>query len=109
MDTSNIGIDVSVLVDKLNVLETPNEVADFLRTQDIQGEKGRASSCVISNWIKRESGGAYVTTAARVKIWYSELGARLHSEMPLEEHTVSLATLDFIQLFDRGDYPDLVG
>lgn len=97
-----IGIDVAVLADKLNCFETPLEIADFLRSQDIQGKIGDATSCVISNWVLRESGANHVTVAHAIKTWESS-----SSEEFLASHKVSAAVMDFIELFDGNNYQDL--
>lgn len=103
---TDFGIDVGVLVDKLNSFETPLEIADFLRSQDVQGGKADATSCVISNWIIRESGARRVSTSSDIKVW--EFGTRASTEDVEKIHKVSAVVTDFITMFDGGEYPDLV-
>jgi hypothetical protein len=97
-------IDVSVLVDKLNSFGTVQEVADFLHDQNVQGYQGVAESCVISQWIARES-GRNITTAIDIKVWEnSDTGGAL-----LEWHGKSEVVRSFIYAFDRGQFPELIG
>ncbi len=48
-------IEVSVLVDKLNGM-TCDEIYEYLKLQGVQGEVQSETSCVLAQWLRRESG-----------------------------------------------------
>lgn len=98
-------IAVQVLMDKLNSFEDTQEIVEFFESQDVQGQPGESNSCVITNWVKRESGEEYVTTAAYVKVWSYDYE---YSVSPKERHGVSDVVCAFILNFDKGRYPTLV-
>jgi hypothetical protein len=97
-------IDVSVLVDKLNSFETAKEVADFLHDQNVQGTPGSAETCVISQWISRES-ERRVTTSANIKVWEKNAGLGVITEMYKRSEIIA----SFIHAFDMGAFPELIG
>jgi hypothetical protein len=97
-------IDVSVLVDKLNSFETAKEVADFLHDQNVQGTPGSAETCVISQWVSRES-GRNITTSTYIKVWEKGAGQGAISEL----HKRSEIVASFIYAFDMGAFPELIG
>jgi hypothetical protein len=96
-------IDVSVLVDKLNSFDNTHDIADFLYSQNVRGVPGRADSCVISQWISKESGRS-VTTASQIKVWEWGPGAG----DVLERHNQSEVVIKFIEAFDIGGFPELL-
>ena len=100
----NFGIAVSVLVDKLNTMENADEVALFLESQGIKGNRGMAVSCPISNWIMRESGVDDVTTLYDVMVWDSTNGF----SVCLERHGLGYGPWEFVKNFDGGKYPHLM-
>ena len=95
-----VGIDVSVLVDKLNGFQHQDEIAQFLMAEDIKGVPQNARRCVITNWVIRESGETWITTGAVIRVWEK---CDLKECYPLTETVHS-----FIKNFDHSDYPELV-
>jgi hypothetical protein len=97
-------IDPSVLVDKLNSMESTCEIADFLYHQDIAGNREDSLTCVISQWISRESGRT-VTTARQIKVWnnWDEINCYCAQRFEVTE-----AVWQFIRQFDDGQHPHLV-
>jgi hypothetical protein len=107
-------IDVSVLVDKLNSFETTKDVADFLNDQNVQGTPGSAETCVISQWISRES-GKNITTSDQIKVWkdaedisFFQEGAGKIGHL-IERYERSEIVRSFVYAFDMGAFPELIG
>ena len=96
-------ISVQVLVDKINSFECDQEVADFLISQHIKGDRTSASRCVISNWIAREAEEPYVTTSDKIKVWFWEGMSRTIRE----SYELNEALSKFVYNFDSGHYPEL--
>lgn len=104
-------IDVQVLVDKLNGLESADEVAAFLQEQGVIGVPMAAEFCPVSNWIRRESGEKHVSTANSVRIWETENTAFWNSYGPGDikaQYILSPFVQKFIVKFDSLNYPNLV-
>lgn len=91
------------LVDTLNRFETPDAIADYLRGFGIKGDVEDSESCVISNWIMQNVDCAGVSTSDEIHVygydWVDQGSA---------DYEISTCVKMFIDLFDRGFYPDLV-
>ena len=100
-------VEVSVLVDKLNSLDTSLDVYSFLKGQGVKGERQSANACVINNWMKRESGCQTVTTSfRRIKVWSAIPFDNTDAEL-IESYEVEPQISNFIRNFDEGMYEDL--
>lgn len=97
------GIELGILVDKLNGFEQADEIAAFLNEQQVQGYVGDGDSCVITAWLTRESGRSVSTTdiVSDFTNWSAEGFEQV--DYPLEAPVQT-----FISKFDNGFYPELV-
>lgn len=95
-------VEVEVLVDKLNGFQSEQEIAEFFHHQGIRGVTGAANHCVISNWLKQESGQEYISTAHAVSVW-----AKPNDTDRIGFHKLSHIVKMFIEHFDNGQYPEL--
>jgi hypothetical protein len=96
-------IEIGVLVDKLNSMETPKEIAEFLMSQGIKGQKSSARQCPISTWISRESGRVASTVLGAV--FELEIGNPSHMK---DRFDLSETVDEFIMAFDKRQYPSLI-
>ena len=91
------------LVDTLNRFETPDAIAEFLRGFEVKGDVEDSESCIISNWIMQNVDCAGVSTSDEIHIYgYNWL------EDGSADYEISNCVKQFIELFDRGFYPDLI-
>jgi hypothetical protein len=106
-------IEVSVLIDKLNGMSA-DDIWRYMAAEKVRGDTQIDTSCVLANWIRRES-GEYVAVGV-----HSESGdgkavmgiRKIEPEEP-DLHLFEFFPLNaevgrFISEFDNGRYPDLV-
>ena len=110
------GVDIGVLVDKLDGFETSQEIAQFLQSQGITARRRRPDSCAITQWIKQESDNENIQTYIE-RDWS---GNREFGEIRDGNYDVgfdafhgaiyrtSEVVAQFIREFDNGQYPDLI-
>lgn len=107
-------IEVSVLVDKLNGMKC-DEIAQYLKEQEVVGYSQDETHCPIANWIRRESGkrvavgvwhqvadGERTFMVAEIDDCYYEDGAML-AQYPIAE-----GPQNFIGAFDNGRFEELL-
>lgn len=95
--------ELSVVMDKLQSFETPDELADYFRGYGIVAEPRNARTCAISQFVKIETGQSVTTSMASVCLFADEEQTEL-----LESYEHTGAMEDFVEMFDKGYYPDLV-
>lgn len=99
--------DIQVLLDKLNSFQTADEVADFLTQQGVTGQRLKADSCVVTNWLRPLVGTFLTTSSMGVVQWNCNPVIDWDAE-PIGEFEHSRAVSAFIIRFDNGEFPHLV-
>lgn len=84
----------------LTVLNTIEEVAEFLREKDIKGVRLSAGSCPIAKYMEIETGLIVSVGSFDVGGWSKTYEETFHSDLlsPVS---------DFVRYFDRGGFPEL--
>lgn len=111
-------IEVKVLVDKLNEM-TCEQIRMFLLSEGIRGYVQDEHSCVLAQWIRRESGETVAVGVHRHSERYSESSSSqicvgTYTEVcedPFEYEDfipLSLEAQAFIGAFDNERYPELI-
>lgn len=95
--------DLSVVMEKLQGFQTPDELADYLHSYGVVAEPRNAKTCAISQFIKTETGQSVVTSMASVCLFKDEEMTEM-----LESYSHTGALEDFVEMFDKGYYPNLV-
>lgn len=96
--------DISVVMDKLRSFETADELAEFFRGYGINAKPKSANDCVISRFVKAETGINYVSTTSVNILSYM----RYADDETRAEHDMTKVMSDFIYRYDKGEYPDLI-
>lgn len=91
-------IDPQVAFDKLNGFQTPDELAEYFKSEDIQGTKATHENCPIAKWMTKTTG---MTSSAAHFILILDARSDFFVSTPK-------VMLDFMALFDAGHYPELV-
>lgn len=106
-------IDPGVAWDKLSNFETAQEIREYFQSENITGLKAQPNACPIAQWFINTT-GQEVSVANNIKIGAKEeiyidyLGREQYGEAYEWEFKHSDATLDFIEQFDGGKYPELL-
>ena len=106
MENETVGIDVGVLVDKLNNFQSSDEIAEFLRGEGIRATMFDSKSCAISKWVSREAGVPVSTGTALLHTW--DPNETAYRKIMGKEFPLSSAAKAFVTNFDGGMYQDLV-
>jgi hypothetical protein len=99
-------VDPGVAWDKLSNFETAEEIREYFQHEGIKAIQFDANSCAIAQWFKNTTGEEHVSVAAMIKIGRMDDQDCWSTPRVSFEHTK--ATLDFIEKFDRGGYPELI-
>lgn len=91
-------IDPQVAFDKLAGFQVASELADYFKSEGIQGTKAYHDECPIAIWMTK-------TTGMRTSV--ADYVIILDSRSQFSANS-SPAMIDFMRSFDRGDYPELV-
>lgn len=97
-------VDPVVAWDKLSNFETAQEIREYFQQEDVFGYRMALASCPIANWMKQTTGAGLVQVGNDISVHSGILDTE-STNIGTFEHTQ--ATLDFIELFDDGDYPEL--
>lgn len=89
--------------DKIAQFQCADEIADFLRFEEIKGALGLADICPIAQWM-RITTGASVCVSTRT-MWIDDDDGDYTT--PREEYHTN-AMREFVVSFDNGNYPDLI-
>ncbi len=89
-------------LDKLNSMESADEVAKFFEEEGVTGHPKAASSCAISSFLKTKTGKRVSTTPAYVSTYESNTHTR-ETEVPLGP-----VLREFVKNFDERKYPALL-
>lgn len=89
-------IDPQVAFDKLAQFETPNELAEYLKTQGFVGRRSQVYSCPIANYMKTLTEFEFAVDTFRIDHWASRT-----------KFITTTAIRDFVTLFDSGYFPEL--
>lgn len=84
---------------KLSAFETADEIAEFLKEQEILAYKQKVFLCAMSKWMSKETGLHVGTVGATIAV--------VTDGVILEEKILTEAMKDFVRLFDQGKYPDI--
>lgn len=88
---------VRAQVNRLEVLGTPDNIANYFRREKITGTQGKHRECIIAQWLSTTCGPVSVGHTVVLSFDCKHLVAFL-----------PLAAESFIGQFDRGYYPDLI-
>ena len=110
-------IDFNVAYDKLASLESADDIANLMRDYNIKATPGDSMACAITEWMHGQTGldimtGAYVVKAIKFVNIKSPSGLNGFVSYEAVQDTVRSTTAamqNFIDKFDKGDYPDLIG
>lgn len=107
-------IDFGVAFDKLAQFETANDLADYLKSENVKGYKGDEDRCAIAVWLTDQTGDA-VSVSGDYVSRYFDFEDDVEENMQLWEllmedntRTPTPAMMEFISRFDDGDFPELV-
>jgi hypothetical protein len=78
-------------------------VREFLAGEGVKATPKQADSCAIAHYLHRETEQIVSVHHNGVMVWEKAL---MFNGTEVAQHTE--ATLDFINHFDQGDYPELV-
>lgn len=96
--------DLSVVMDKLHGFETADDLAEFFRGYGIKAIPMSSSSCAVSKFVVEETGLFNILT--------DSISVTHYRDFVLEEICNKIPHTDvikeFVGLYDRGCYPDLV-
>lgn len=99
-------IDPGVCFDKLAGFQTADEIADYFKGEGIQGQMQIETRCPIATYFYRHTDSLFVSVGTIIE---------LHTAHPSYDHAQSQwlaecteAMNDFIQVFDEGEYPELI-
>jgi hypothetical protein len=97
-------MDFGVAVEKLQSLDSADEVADFLYSQDVKGQRWNRVTCPIATWLYQETG--CLASVNPGQIWNLDgWGPEVDIETFTYEPTEAMG--NFIRAFDLGKYPNL--
>ena len=111
-------IDFEVAYDKLASLKSADEIANLMKDYNIKAVPGDSMACAITQWLHDQTGldimtGAYVVKAIKFVNIKSPSGLNdgFVSYEPVQDkvRSTTVAMQLFIQRFDKGYYPDLIG
>lgn len=99
-------IDPQVAFDKLAGFQNAYEIADFFKSEGIKGEKASHNKCPIAAWMRKTT-GIYSSAAGSIVV---QNGNYYEGEEFAPDFRVEATTMmaDFMNKFDRGDFPELV-
>lgn len=106
-------IDPVVAWDKLSNFETAQEIREYFQSEGIKAVKADHKSCAIAQWLIDTTGDQNVSVNSRVQIGIKTVVRALDTGVKLIESEADYefkhtqATLDFIEAFDNGGYPEL--
>jgi hypothetical protein len=113
-------LDIDVAIDKLSSLETADEIAAFLIDQGVKAMPRVGTSCAIAQWLRASVETEFEihvssTSTKIVKVEPDGVCQHFEKEVPVvrketiwqRNHTKTMR--DFIQKFDEGGYPKLLG
>ncbi len=86
---------------QLEAFDSADNIATFLKGEGVQGSRGLADCCPVARWMQQETGKKVLVSV--VSMWTDCNMAELTEE---RIHGESLA--EFINLFDRNQYPELI-
>lgn len=96
--------DMRLAVGKLAGFSSAQEVREFLAGEGVKATPGNPSRCAIAHYLHRETEQTVSVHHGGITVW--EEKALMSNSTHVAQHTE--ATLDFINHFDHGHYPELV-
>ncbi len=97
--------DVSVVMEKLRSFETPNDLAEFFQGYGIKARPRNARMCPITKFVMEETR----LRLQHVATYVEHLAVYNCQESELEEaYAHSGAMIDFIEMYDAGQFPSLI-
>lgn len=106
-------IDPVVAWDKLKNFETAQEIREYFQSEGVKAVKGDHKSCAIAQWLIDTTGNPSVSVSSSVQIGISTVTRTLGDDIQFVRNQAdhdfrhTPATLDFIEEFDNGGYPEL--
>lgn len=95
------------VMSELNALPDPDDVANFLRSKGVKGERGQQCTCPIAQYVIRETGAtrAEVSSSYTTAVFLDiESGTRIE-QLDSVDHELSVE--EFVEYFDNDGYPEL--
>jgi hypothetical protein len=91
---------VPEVVDKLQALGSPRQIADFFASEGVLGWPGMRTACPLANYLRRETDVAIAVGTTYITVVMSWPPDRIDTtETPIQ---------DFVMGFDFGQYPELI-
>jgi hypothetical protein len=91
---------VPEIIDKLRSLGSPRQIADFLASQGVVGERLVAGACPLANYLHREAHEPVSVGALSIGVGWPPIAQP-------DTYIIGTALQGFVREFDAGRYPEL--
>lgn len=110
LSTKGIDMDFGTAYDKLAGYDKGQDIAEFLRGEEVKGYKGSEENCPIAQWMQNKTGEIVMVNGDAVARYCDLDDEDPNYEILLNEYfrEPTSAMLEFIEKFDNGEFPDLV-